>query len=97
MARLATASAASFTASVNVGWAWQVRAMSSDEAPNSMAIAASAIMVAGVGPEDVHAKHAIGLGVGEDFDEAVGRKIRPGAGVGGEGEFADLVGDAWLP
>ena len=33
----------------------------------------------GVGPENVHAEHAIGLGVGEDFDEAFGRQIGPGA------------------
>ena len=66
-------------ASLNVGWAWQVRAMSSDEAPNSMAMAASAIMVAGVGPEDMDAEHAVGLGVGEDFDEALGREIGLGA------------------
>src|ERR1700683_1742065 len=50
IARLATASAASLTASLTVGWAWQVRAMSSAEAPNSMAIAASAIMVSASGP-----------------------------------------------
>src|SRR5665647_2906915 len=45
MARLATAMAASLTASGSVGCAWQVRAMSSAEAPNSMASAASAIML----------------------------------------------------
>ena len=38
------------TASVSVGWAWQVRAMSSADAPNSIATAASAIMFAGLGP-----------------------------------------------
>ena len=36
MLRLATAIAASLTASVSVGWAWQVRAMSSAEPPNSI-------------------------------------------------------------
>ena len=33
------------TASSRVGWAWQVRARSSDEPPNSIATAASAIIV----------------------------------------------------
>ena len=45
-----TAMAASFTASLIVGWAWQVRAMSSEEAPNSIATAASAIMLPASGP-----------------------------------------------
>ena len=80
IARLSTASAASLTASGSVGWAWQVRAMSSAEAPNSMAIAASRDHVAGVGADDVHAEHAVGLGVGEDFDEAVGRADWPWRG-----------------
>src|SRR5438105_2376421 len=48
--RFSTAMAASLTASVSVGWAWQVRAMSSDEAPNSIATAASAIMLPASGP-----------------------------------------------
>src|SRR3989304_2668099 len=39
--------AASFTASGSVGWAWQVRAMSSAEAPNSMASAACGVMLPG--------------------------------------------------
>src|SRR5215470_8905187 len=47
---LPTARAASFTASVKVGWAWQVRAMSSAAAPNSIATAASAIMLPASGP-----------------------------------------------
>ncbi len=42
--RLATAMAASLTASVSVGCAWQVRARSSAEPPNSMITAASAII-----------------------------------------------------
>src|SRR5260221_5615686 len=45
IARLATAIAASLTASDSVGCAWQVRAMSSEDAPNSMAMTASAIML----------------------------------------------------
>src|SRR5262245_34161964 len=47
---LPTARAASLTASVSVGWAWQVRAMSSAAAPNSIATAASAIMLPASGP-----------------------------------------------
>jgi hypothetical protein len=42
-ARPSTARAASRSASARVGWAWQVRAMSSLLAPNSMAAAASAM------------------------------------------------------
>src|SRR6201985_3647183 len=44
MARLPTASAASLTASERVGWAWQVRARSSAEPPNSINTAASWII-----------------------------------------------------
>ena len=29
----------------------------------------------GVGPENVDAEHAIGFGVGQDFDEAFGREV----------------------
>ena len=50
MARPSTARAASFIASLKVGWAWQVRAMSSAEAPNSIANVASAIIVPASGP-----------------------------------------------
>ena len=42
--------AASLTASSSVGWAWQVRAMSSALAPNSIAIATSAISTPASGP-----------------------------------------------
>jgi hypothetical protein len=44
IARFATAIAASFTASDIVGWAWQVRARSSAEPPNSISTAASWII-----------------------------------------------------
>ena len=44
MARLPTASAASLMASERVGWAWQVRARSSAEPPNSISTAASWII-----------------------------------------------------
>src|SRR5260221_14343756 len=92
MARLSTANAASFTASVNVGWGWQVRAISSDAAPNSMATAASAIHVAGVRADDVDAEHAVGLGIGEDFHEALGLQVHLCAAIGGKGKFAGVVG-----
>lgn len=39
--RFSTANAASLTASDMVGWAWQVRAISSDDPPNSIRTAAS--------------------------------------------------------
>src|SRR5437868_220185 len=44
IARLPTASAASLTASDRVGWAWQVRARSSAEPPNSISTTASWII-----------------------------------------------------
>ena len=44
--------------------------------------------------DDVGAEHLVGGGVGENLDEAVGMADRPGAAVGGEGEFADVVGRA---
>src|SRR5262249_31382652 len=50
IARLATAKPASLIASLKVGCAWQVRAMSSADAPNSMAMAASPIMLPASGP-----------------------------------------------
>src|ERR1700722_3874048 len=49
--------------------------------------------VAGVGAENVHAEHAVGLGVGQDFHESFGGQVHLGAGIGGEGKFADVVGD----
>src|SRR6185503_7008031 len=48
--RLLTASAASFIASDSDGWAWQMRAMSSDAALNSIATTASAIISEAIGP-----------------------------------------------
>ena len=47
---LSTASAASLTASVKVGWAWQVLAISSELAPNSIARANSEIKFPGLKP-----------------------------------------------
>ena len=54
MAQPSTPMAAWRTASPSVGWAWLVRAMSSDAAPNSIASAASAIMVPASGPMLAH-------------------------------------------
>ena len=93
IARLPTASAASFTASVSVGCAWQVRARSSADPPNSISTAASAIMLPGIRPDDMDAEHAVGLGIGEDFDEAVGLPVHLRAPIGCEGEFANIVCD----
>src|SRR6202140_1468633 len=50
--------------------------------------------VAGVGAENVHAEHAVGLGVRQDFHKTFGGQVHLGAGIGGEGKFADVVGDA---
>src|SRR5580700_1187669 len=49
--------------------------------------------VAGVGAENVHAEHAVGLGVRQDFDKTFGGQVHLGAGIGGEGKFADVVAD----
>ena len=43
---------------------------------------------------DVDAQHLVGRGIGEDFHKAIGVLHGAGAAVGGEGEFAGLVGDA---
>src|SRR5437667_9363867 len=48
--RLSTASAASLVASESEGWAWQMRAMSSLDAPNSIATTASEINSDAIGP-----------------------------------------------
>ena len=72
MAPSPQASAASRTASEQVGWAWQVRAMSSAAAPNSIGDAASAIISPAPRADDVDAEDAVGLRVGEDLHEALG-------------------------
>ena len=74
MAPSPQARAASRTASEKVGWAWQVRAMSSAVAPNSIATQTSCDQLAGLRADDVGAEDAVGLGVGEDLDEAVALK-----------------------
>ena len=73
-----------------------MRARSSAEPPNSIKTTASRDHGAGVGAENMHAEHAIGRGVGQNFDEAFGGAVRLGAAIGGEGELADLVGDPGL-
>src|SRR5262249_45960095 len=52
--------------------------------------------VAGVRPDDVHAEHAVGLGIGEDFHEAFGLQVRLCAAIGGKRKLAGIVGDAGL-
>src|SRR6185437_6563413 len=44
--------------------------------------------------QDMHPKYAVALGVGDHLGEAVRRGESLGAGIGGKGELADLVGDA---
>ena len=85
MLRPSTARAASRTASAKVGWAWQVRAMSSRLPPNSIASDRLGDQVAGARAEDVHAEHAVGLRVGEHLDAAVALPERAGAAVGQNG------------
>src|SRR5262249_57232020 len=50
--------------------------------------------VAGVGAENVHAEHAVGFGVRQDFHEALGGQIDPGARIGGERKSSDIVRNA---
>ena len=90
MARFSTAIAASFTASDSVGWAWQVRARSSDEPPNSIGTAASAIRSPASAPMMWTPSTRSVLGVGEHLHEAVGVCASPCAAVGREGELADV-------
>src|SRR6516162_4042329 len=52
--------------------------------------------VAGVRADDVHAQHAVGLGIGEDLHEALGLQVRLCTAIGGKGKFAGIVGDAGL-
>ena len=94
MARPSTASAASFTASLSVGWAWQMRATSSAEAPNSIAVTISAISVPASGPMMwAPSRRSVVLSARILTKPSVVAH-RAGAAVGGEREFADVVGDA---
>ena len=52
--------------------------------------------IAGVRADDVDAEHAVGLGIGEDFHEALGLQVHLCAAIGGKGKFAGVVGDAGL-
>ena len=47
--------------------------------------------LAGNAVDDVNAQNAVGGGVAEDLDEALGLADRLGAAVGCHGELADLV------
>ncbi|EGE56106.1 hypothetical protein RHECNPAF_750070 [Rhizobium etli CNPAF512] len=49
--------------------------------------------LAGAETDDMAAEHAVGVLVGEDLDETVGRQHRAGAPVRRERELADLIGD----
>ncbi len=69
--RPSTASAASFTASDMVGWAWIVRARSSELPPYSMSSTVLRDQFGGVPRHDVGAEHPVGLGVGDDLGEAL--------------------------
>src|SRR5262249_22780970 len=51
---------------------------------------------AGVGADDVNAKHAIGIGLRKNFYEAFSSAVDLCAPVGSEGELTDLVVDASL-
>src|SRR5262249_8918448 len=50
--------------------------------------------IAGVRADDVDAQHAVGFGIGENFDEAFGLLIGLGTSVGGERKLSDLVSNA---
>ncbi len=52
--------------------------------------------LAGVGADDVSAEDLVGLGVGDNLDEAFSVVVGARAGVGHEGELADPVRDAVL-
>ena len=89
-----TASAASFVASDSDGCAWQMRARSSLDAPNSIATTPSAISSDAIGPMTCMPRMRSVCGVGEDLHEARGVAQRPRAAVGRERKAAGPVGDA---
>ncbi len=86
--------AASFTASLIVGWAWQVRARSSEEPPNSISTDRFVDHLAGPGRDNVHTQHAVGFLIGEHLHKPVGCAVGAGTAIGGEREFANIIGDA---
>src|SRR5260370_1386290 len=47
---------------------------------------------AGIWPNDMDTEHAVGLGIGEDLDEAVSVRVGARAAIRREGEFSRLVG-----
>ena len=50
----------------------------------------------GVGADDVNTEKTVGLGVGDHLNHTLSVEVGLGAGVGAEGEGADLVGDTGL-
>ena len=68
--------------------------MSSDEAPNSMAIAASAIMLPASGPRMCTPSTRSVLASARILTKPSVVEIDLGAAIGGERKFADIVGDA---
>ena len=77
-----------------MGCAWHVRATSSAEAPNSIAVTSSGDQRTGIRSDDVRAEQAIGRFVGQQFHEAIRLANRTRAAVRGERELADVVGYA---
>jgi hypothetical protein len=86
--------AASFTASDIVGCAWQVRARSSDEPPNSISTAASWIISPAPAPTMwTPSTRSVALSASTLTKPSVGAVgARPA--IGRERELADVVGDA---
>ena len=81
-------------ASLTVGWAWQMRPISSAERREFHRHGGFGDHRAGFGADDVHAEHLVGGLVGQHLHEALGRAVGAAARIGGEGILADLVGDA---
>ena len=94
IARLSAASAASCSASDNVGCAWIVRCRSSLLAEYSIASTASAISSPAMRPDDVHAQDLVVVLRGDELHEARGGFHGARAAAGRERELADLVGAA---
>ena len=73
------ASAASRTASENVGWAWQVRARSSDDAPKFHGHGGFGDQFAGRGPQDMDSEDPVGCPFGQNLHHPgpSGRRYAP--------------------
>jgi len=67
--------------------------MSSAAAPNSIATAASAIMLP-LRPHDVDAQDAVRLGFRQDLHKALGLQVDLGAPIGSEWKLPGIVGNA---